>query len=124
MQNSGARQILLIEDEATTREISLVTLEGAGYEVDAANCAAVAHQRLSSARYRLVISDWLLPDGDGIYLADRASRLGAATLVITGHLLDLPPGTGSRHHLLAKPFSPTGLLTAVGAIIGEPSRKA
>jgi DNA-binding response OmpR family regulator len=120
MQRSGARQILLIEDEATTREISLLTLEGAGYEVDAANCAAVAHQRLSSARYSLVIADWLLPDGDGIYLADRASSLGAATLIATGHISDLPPGTGSRHHLLRKPFSPTGLLAAVSAIIGEP----
>ena len=122
MRNSGSGQILLIEDEVTSREISLLILEGAGYQVEAVNCAAVAHQRLSSARYRLVIADWLLPDGDGIYLADRASRLGAATLIVTGHISDLPAGTGSRHRLLAKPFSPTGLLAAVRAIIGAPCR--
>jgi hypothetical protein len=51
----------------------------------------------------LVIADWILPDGDGILLADRAVRLGAATLVVTGDISDLPPGTGSRHHLLTKP---------------------
>jgi DNA-binding response OmpR family regulator len=120
MQNSGPGPILLIEDEATTREISLLILEGAGYEVEAANCAEIAHQRLSSARYSLVIADWLLTDGDGIYLADRASGLGAATLIVTGHISDLPPGTGRRHHLITKPFSPAGLLTVVRAIIGEP----
>jgi two-component system, cell cycle response regulator CpdR len=121
MQNSGSRQILLIEDEATTREISLLILEGAGYEVEAVNCAAVAHQRLSSAPYSLVIADWLLPDGDGIYLADRASGLGFATLIVTGRISDLPPGTGSRHRLLTKPFQPTQLIAVVKAIIGEPS---
>jgi DNA-binding response OmpR family regulator len=120
MQNHGPGRILLIEDEATSREISLLILEGAGYEIEAANCAAVAHQHLSSSRYDLVIADWLLPDGDGIYLADRASGLGAATLIVTGHIPDLPPGTGSRHHLLTKPFKPAQLLAVVKAIIGEP----
>jgi len=47
MQKSGSGQILFIEDEATSREISLLILEGAGYEVEAANCAETAHQRLS-----------------------------------------------------------------------------
>jgi DNA-binding response OmpR family regulator len=123
MQNPGPSRILLIEDEATAREICQLILEGAGYEVDAADCAASAHERLSSARYRLVIADWLLPDGDGIYLADRASGLGAATMIVTGHISDLPPGTGSRHHLLTKPFTPAALLAVVTAIIGEPPQR-
>ena len=123
MQDAGPSRILLIEDEATSREISQLILESAGYEVDAADCAAAAHERLSSARYRLVIADWLLPDGDGIYLADRASGLGAATMIVTGHIADLPPGTGSRHHLLTKPFKPDGLLAVVTAIIGEPPQR-
>jgi DNA-binding response OmpR family regulator len=123
MQNPGAGRILLIEDEATTREISQLILEGSGYDVDAVDCAVAAHERLSSARYRLVIADWLLPDGDGIYLADRASGLGAATMIVTGHISDLPPGTGSRHHLLTKPFTPAALLVVVTAIIGEPPQR-
>ena len=114
-------RILLIEDEATSREISQLILEGEGYRVDVADCAAMAHERLNSRRYSLVIADWLLPDGDGIYLADRASGLGAATMIATGHISDLPPGTGSRHHLLRKPFTPAQLLAVVRAIIGESS---
>ena len=75
MQIPGPSRILLIEDEATTREISRLILEGAGYEVDAVDCAVAAHERLSLARYRLVIADWLLPNGDGIYLAGSATIL-------------------------------------------------
>lgn len=41
MQN-GAGRILLIEDEATTREIAVLILKGAGYEIDTASCAAAA----------------------------------------------------------------------------------
>ena len=119
MQNPGAGRILLIEDEPTSREISQLILEGAGYTVATADTAADAHERLSTRRYRLVIADWILPDGDGILLADRAARLGAATMVVTGHISDLPPGTGSRHHLLTKPINFAHLLAVVKAIIGE-----
>jgi hypothetical protein len=40
-------------------------------------------------------------------------------MVVTGHISDLPPGTGSRHHLLTKPIKPAHLLTVVRAMIGE-----
>jgi DNA-binding response OmpR family regulator len=119
MHNPGAGRILLIEDEPTSREIFQQILEGAGFEVDTADTAADAHRRLNTKLYRLVIADWILPDGDGILLADRAARLGAVTMVVTGHISDLPPGTGSRHHLLTKPIKPAHLLMVVRAMIGE-----
>ena len=115
--------ILLIEDEPTSREILQYVLTEAGYHVEVVATAAAAHKQLSSAPYGLVIADWLLPDGDGIYIADRALALGACTLVITGHFSDLPPGTGGRHHLLMKPVRPAELLAIVRALIGEPSAR-
>src|ERR1051325_8124780 len=104
---TGGGHILLIEDEGTSREIFRFVLEGAGYHVASVDSAAAAHGRLSTVRYDLVI-------------ADRAAGLGFATIVVTGHISDLPPGTGSRHHLLAKPFNPGQLLAVVSAVIGEP----
>jgi DNA-binding response OmpR family regulator len=114
-------RILLIEDEATSREILHYVLSEAGYPVDVAATAAAAHAQLDSESYDLVIADWQLPDGDGIYVANRALALGAATLIITGHLSDLPPGTGTHHRLLMKPVRPAELLAIVGDMIGEPS---
>jgi DNA-binding response OmpR family regulator len=115
-----ASRILVVEDEPTSREILDFVLSGAGYGVDMAATAAAAVMLLSSTRYGLVIADWLLPDGDGIYIADRALALGSKTVIITGHLPDLPPGTGRRHRLLSKPVKPTELLAVVRDMIGEP----
>ena len=120
MEEPAPGRILLIEDEATIRQIAQLIVEEAGYEVDLADNAEAAHELLSSTRYELVLADWILPDGDGIYLADRALALGARTVVVTGHISDLPPGTGSRHHLLMKPFQPAQLLAVIKALIGEP----
>ena len=113
-------QHLVVEDEPTSREIVDFVLSGAGYGVDMAATAAAALMLLSSTRYGLVVADWMLPEGDGIYIADRALALGSQTLIITGHLPDLPPGTGQRHRVLSKPAKPAELLAVVRDMIGEP----
>jgi CheY-like chemotaxis protein len=113
-------RILVVEDEPTSREIVDFVLCGAGYGVDMAATAAAALMLLSSTRYGLVVADWMLPDGDGIYIADRALALGSYTLIVTGHLADLPPRTGERHRLLSKPVKPAELIAVVRDIIGEP----
>ena len=113
-------RILLIEDEPTSREILQYVLSEAGYPVDVSATAAAAHRQLDVISYGLVIADWQLPDGDGIYIADRAFALGAWTVIITGHFSDLPPGTARCHRLLMKPVRPAELLAIVRALIGEP----
>src|SRR3982074_1321961 len=112
--------VLIVEDEPTSREILDFVLSGAGYGVDMAATAAAALMLLSSTRYGLVVADWMLPDGDGIYIADRALALGSHTLIVTGHLADLPPHTGQRHRLLSKPAKPAELLAVVRDMMGEP----
>jgi hypothetical protein len=42
-----------------------------------------------------MVADWVLPDGDGIDVADNAVLLGARTLIVTGHLSDLPDGAAA-----------------------------
>src|SRR5204863_74860 len=113
-------EILLIEDEATSRAILETVLSDAGYCVDTAETAVIAHSRLQAASYALVIADWLLPDGDGIYIADRAASRGSRTLVVTGHLSDLPVRTASRHHILTQSIKRRGKLLAQKARLGFP----
>jgi DNA-binding response OmpR family regulator len=113
-------RILFIEDEPTTREIVTYVLREEGYAVDSVASAGAALTCLQSLSYTLVIADWQLPDGDGIYLADRAASLGARTLIVTGHVADLPAGTATRHPLLTKPVNPKGLLEVIERLIGGP----
>src|SRR5436853_7335969 len=95
-------EILLIEDEATSRAILETVLTDAGYCVDTAETAAIAYSGLQAARYALVIADWLLPDGDGIYIADRAAARGSGTLVVNGHLAYLSVVNTRRQHIIMK----------------------
>ena len=111
-------RILLIEDEATTRELLTYVLEGEGYAVDAVDTAAAATANLESTAYAVVIADWLLPDGNGIDIADRAEKLGAKTFIISGYLIGLPAGAADRHTLFKKPVPPNELIAAVQQAIG------
>jgi DNA-binding response OmpR family regulator len=113
-------RILLIEDEATTRELLTHALRGEGYAVDAAETAAAAATHLESGPYALVIADWLLPDGNGIDLADRATKLGAKTIVFSEHLFRLPAGSADPHQLMMKPVRPGEIVAAVRRVIGRP----
>jgi two-component system response regulator TctD len=115
------QRILLIEDEAITREIMTELLRGEGYTIDSVATAGAATTCLQSIPYALVIADWVLPDGDGIDVADTAAQLGAHTLVVTGQISNLPEGVAERHRTLSKPVHHQEILTIVRAAIGAPS---
>jgi DNA-binding response OmpR family regulator len=117
-------RILLIEDEATTRELLTHVLRGEGYTVDVADTSATAATHLESGRYTLVIADWLLHDGNGIDLADRAAKLGAKTIFFSEHLFRLPAGAAVRHQLMMKPVRPHEMVAAVRRAIGGPRKEA
>jgi two-component system, OmpR family, response regulator len=68
------QRILIVEDEATTREILTELLRGEGYEVDSVATAGAATTCLDSIFYSLVLADWVLPDGDGTDIADSAAQ--------------------------------------------------
>jgi DNA-binding response OmpR family regulator len=113
-------RILLVENEATSREIITEVLRGKRYSVDSVATAGAASTCLQAIPYALVIADWVLPDGDGIDVADAAAQLGSKTVVITGNASSLPSGTAERHQVFAKPLSPVALVVTVRAKIGAP----
>lgn len=115
------KRILLVEDERELREVLALGLRRAGYTVDVAATAADAHRMLDQKQYALLISDWRLPDGNGIDLADRATRLGAKTIILSDYLFTLPAGAADRHVLLTKPVSIYNLVAAVQHRIGNPT---
>lgn len=113
------KRILLVEDEPAILELFADDLRAKGYVVDLAACVAEGQQHLDAQSYALVIADWRLPDGNGIDLADRAIKLRAKTLIISGYLFGLPAGAADRHKLLRKPMRPGELVAAVERSIGK-----
>jgi two-component system response regulator PilR (NtrC family) len=113
------KRILLVEDEGIIRDLLSSVLAAEGYEVDTATTVAEAMAHLNSASYSLVISDWRLPDGDGLLIVDTGAELGAKTMVMSGYLLQMPSGRADRHETLMKPIRPSEMVAAAERAIGK-----
>jgi len=100
----SGRCVLLIDDEPELQTMLAAVLREMGCAVELARSAAEARRCLASQSYDLVITDWKLPDGDGLTVADWAAHLGAKTLVMSGHLSRMPGGRAQGHETLMKPF--------------------
>jgi len=61
-------RILLVDDEPTQRLIMARLLKRAGYEVETAGNGLEALEKLKSGDFQLLISDWEMPEMDGIAL--------------------------------------------------------
>ena len=80
------RRILLAEDEEAMRTYLTRALEKSGYAVDSVDCGTAALPLLESDDYDLLLSDIVMPEMDGIELAQRCAEISPETKVmfITG----------------------------------------
>lgn len=122
---SGVR-ILLVEDEASLREIVRDLLAEAGYDVlDTGSSDDALRLATSSQRpIDLLITDVVLPRMSGGQLATRLLelRLCREVIYMSGYTDDVVarhgvPGRGVR--FLHKPFTPDALLTMVREAVGD-----
>ncbi|HEX9463905.1 MAG TPA: response regulator transcription factor [Alphaproteobacteria bacterium] len=113
-------RVLIIEDEAVTRDM-LVTLLGKEYRVTAAADAAGALAKLKSASFDLLILDLNLPDADGLSLARQlGTRPGPAVIMVTSRADDVDRIIGlelGADDYITKPFNPRELMARVKAVL-------
>jgi|HubBroStandDraft_6_1064221.scaffolds.fasta_scaffold3365091_1 two-component system response regulator PilR (NtrC family) len=67
-------RILLVEDDAYVLALLSLALLAAEYVVDTASTVAEGMARLAGMSYSLVATDWRLPDGNGMEIADHAAN--------------------------------------------------
>ncbi len=86
MTESAALRILLAEDEEAMRTYLARALEKAGYEVVSVDRGTAAVPLLEAEHFDLLLSDIVMPEMDGIELAQRCNEVSPATKVmfITG----------------------------------------
>jgi DNA-binding response OmpR family regulator len=113
------KHILLVDDERDILDLLTEVFFANGYSVDSAMTAAEAVEFLDRCSYKLVISDWRLPDGDGLMVADMAAALGAKTILMSGHLSQMKGGRADGHETVMKPFELDEIIDAVRAAIGK-----
>jgi two-component system, cell cycle response regulator CpdR len=108
MADTHSIRILLAEDEEAMRTYLARALENAGYEVVAVGRGTEALPHLESAHFDLLLSDIVMPEMDGIELAQRCNEVSPQTKVmfITGFAaVNLKASREQpRAKVLSKPF--------------------
>lgn len=86
MNKAHTMRILLAEDEDAMRGYLARALEKAGYSVVAVDRGTAAIPMLEAEHFDLLLSDIVMPEMDGIELAQRCNEISPATKVmfITG----------------------------------------
>jgi sigma-B regulation protein RsbU (phosphoserine phosphatase) len=64
-------RVLIVEDDRVTRRLLQRQLEQWGHQVDAAEHGAQAWERFQIVDYSMVVSDWMMPEMDGLELVRR-----------------------------------------------------
>src|SRR5207302_9264671 len=101
LARKGAGTILLAEDEAAVRAITLRILERLGYSVIAAQNAAHCLELAQAARVDLLLTDMIMPDMNGKQLYQRlaVNQPGLRVLYMSGY----PGDDGAEDTFLQKP---------------------
>lgn len=74
--------LLIVDDEASMREVLEIMFSAEGYIVDVAADGAQALEKLQHRAYDLILSDMRMPEVDGLELLERIRNLHTETLVI------------------------------------------
>ena len=78
-------KILIVEDEFSISNFLKTVLEGDGYTVEVATCAAQARAALEKMEFSAMLLDLGLPDADGLELLRELNRELGITLVLVTH---------------------------------------
>jgi excisionase family DNA binding protein len=119
-------RILVVDDEASIRDLLSKTLALADYDIDTSPDGRSALERLRLYPYDLLIVDLKMPGMDGLAVVREAKRLKAdlPVIVITGYSTEssaieaLNLGVTSY---LTKPFKVSQVLASAAKAMGEPS---
>ena len=116
-------RILLAEDEDAMRTYLARALENAGYEVVAVDRGTAALPWLETEAFDLLLTDIVMPEMDGIELAQRCADLSPETKVmfITGFAaVSLRASREApQAKILSKPFHLRDLVLEVQRIFGQ-----
>ena len=113
--------ILVVEDDAATRDLVEQYLGDYKFRVTAAATAAEAEQRLAEEVVDLVVLDLNLPDQDGLTLARKLREHSSIPIVmLTGRVDEVDRVLGlelGADDYVTKPFSPRELLARIRAVL-------
>ena len=122
--------ILVVDDETSIREMLVISLEAAGYNVLQAENAKTAHSLVLDKHPYLILLDWMMPVTTGLELLRRLKRDEMTdhipVIMLTAKAEESSKISGldsGADDYIAKPFSPRELLSRIKAILRRVSRE-
>ena len=119
-------RVMLVDDDAATREAILAMLEQGGAEVTACSSAAEAMEMMQVCRPHVLVSDLAMPDEDGYSLISKVRALSriqggqVPALALTAHVRteDRLKALSSGYQLfMPKPVEVNELLVSIAALV-------
>ncbi|WP_417069502.1 response regulator [Niveibacterium terrae] len=124
---------LVVDDNASAREILSTLLHGLGLKPDSASDGRQAIQKIedadrSGARYDLLFLDWKMPEMDGLETLQRLDKLHLeqrpATIMITSSSREDVFSSASQRgvcikSVITKPATPSSLIEAIGIALNK-----
>ncbi|MDD9941219.1 MAG: ATP-binding protein [Myxococcales bacterium] len=114
-------RILLVDDNDALRQSIGIGLAMSGYQVVTANDVQAARREVDTSVPALLITDVLLPDGNGASLTEELQRKHPhlPAILMTGFAGDSPSLADERQHvsLMYKPFSMQDLREEIGRLL-------
>ncbi len=127
----NAVRVLVVDDEADTRELLRAILAQCGAEVTVVASARAALEALERAPFDVLISDIVMPDEDGYDLirkvrardAERGGQIPALAVTAYARIEDRTAAiaAGFQQHAV-KPIEPAELAAAVAHLVGRGER--
>ena len=117
-------RVLVVDDEASIRDLLSKTLALADYDVDVAPDGQSALDRMRVSPYNLLITDLKMPGMDGMSMISEARRLNSELpiIIITGFSTEASAidavNTGVSGYL-TKPFKVPKVLEVAAKALGE-----
>lgn len=122
----GRARVLVVDDEASIRDLLSKTLALAEYDVDTAADASTALGRVRTSEYDLMIADLRMPGMDGLTLIRQVKRIRSElpVIIITGYSSESSAieavNLGVAGYL-RKPFRVPEVLAAAAKALGPPA---
>ncbi|MCK9388450.1 MAG: response regulator [Sulfuritalea sp.] len=118
------KNIMIVDDSASLRQVVSIALKGAGYDVVEAFDGKDALTKLDGRKLHLIVSDVNMPNMDGISFVKAAKQLAAykftPVIMLTTEAGDAKKQEGQAAGAKAwvvKPFQPAQMLTAVSKLV-------
>ena len=122
----GRARVLVVDDEASIRDLLAKTLALAEYDVETAPDATTALSRVRASEYDLLIADLRMPGMDGLTLIRQVKRIRAELpiVIITGFSSEASAIEAVNLNVagyLRKPFRVPEVLAAAAKALGAPA---